>query len=128
MQIYADIKLRDHFVTKRPENIYPEYHAHVYFDKNTVEHASQLCSQAGQLFQVLVGRVHKKPVGPHPEWSCQLAFNSAQFDDLIPWLDANRTNLTVLVHGLTGNDLADHTLHASWLGDPATLDISIFQD
>jgi DOPA 4,5-dioxygenase len=35
--------------------------------------------------------------------------------------------LTILVHGLTGEDLADHTEHASWLGEPAELDLSIFK-
>ena len=34
--------------------------------------------------------------------------------------------LTVLVHGLTGDDLADHTEHAAWLGEPVELDLSVF--
>jgi DOPA 4,5-dioxygenase len=32
------------------------------------------------------------------------------------------------VHADTGNNLEDHTTHASWLGEPATLDLSHFKD
>ena len=112
---------------QRPENVYPKYHAHVYFDQSTLELAQSVCDRAGELFGVAVGRKHQKPVGPHPCWSCQLAFDSDQFDALVPWLDQHRQSLTVLVHGLTGNDLKDHTEHASWLGEPAELDLSIFK-
>jgi len=111
---------------RRPENIYPAYHAHVYFDQGTLAAARELCTQAGELFGVSVGRIHQKRVGPHPRWSCQLAFDAARFDDLVPWLERNRNGLTVLVHGLTGNDLADHTGNAAWLGEPVELDLSVF--
>jgi DOPA 4,5-dioxygenase len=111
---------------RRPENIYPAYHAHVYFDQGTLVAARELCTQAGELFGASVGRFHQKPVGPHPRWSCQLAFDATQFDDLVPWLERNRNGLTLLLHGLTGNDLADHTEHAAWLGEPVELDLSVF--
>lgn len=111
---------------RRPRNIYPAYHAHVYFGPDTLERAAALCRAAGETFGVQVGRVHQKLVGPHPCWSCQLAFDAAQFDALVPWLEARRDGLTILVHGLTGNDLEDHTTHAAWLGTPATLDLSVF--
>ena len=114
-------------VIKRPQNVYTKYHAHVYFDQNTLEQARSVCDLAGEMFDVAVGRMHQKPVGPHPFWSCQLAFDAGEFDSLIPWLDQQRGELDVLVHGLTGNDLEDHTTHASWLGEPAELDISIFK-
>ena len=50
------------------------YHAHVYFDASTIDQARALCEQAAQLFPLKMGRVHERPVGPHPDWSCQLAF------------------------------------------------------
>lgn len=110
----------------QPRNVYARYHAHVYFDEATVERAAALCREAAERFGAAMGRVHRKPVGPHPRWSCQLAFDRAQFDRLIPWLDENRQGLTILVHGLTGDDLADHTTHAAWLGEPATLKLEVF--
>jgi aromatic ring-cleaving dioxygenase len=109
---------------QRPENRYSQYHAHVYFHEATVEQARELCQTAASLFGVVMGRVHQKPVGPHPHWSCQLSFDSTQFERLIPWLDAHRGGLNVLVHPRTGNSLADHTTHASWLGDPSELNLS----
>ena len=72
-------------MTRRPENVYANYHAHVYFDAATLARAQAICTRAGKLFGVAVGRVHQKNVGPHPRWSCQLTFDAKQFDDLIPW-------------------------------------------
>jgi DOPA 4,5-dioxygenase len=111
----------------RPRNAFEKYHAHVYFEGKTTEQARKLCQEAANLFGVVMGRVHEKPVGPHPYWSCQLAFDAAQFDRLIPWLDEHRDGLNVLVHPQTGNSLEDHTTHASWLGEPAKLNLSMFR-
>ncbi len=112
----------------RPRNVFDRYHAHVYFDEKSVEQARELCQNAAKLFGVAMGRVHQKLVGPHPHWSCQLAFDSTQFDKLIPWLEEHRGGLNILVHGVTGNDLEDHTTNASWLGEPAKLNLEVFGD
>jgi len=112
---------------RRPENVYPQYHAHVYFNADTVAQARALVEEAGLNLLVVVGRVHERPVGPHPQWSCQIAFDAAEFDQVIGWLDTHRKGLDVLVHGLTGDDYADHTAHAMWLGHAHTLDLSLFK-
>ena len=113
-------------MSSQPENIFAEYHAHVYFFEQSVDHASSLCEQAGTLFGVTVGHVHRKLVGPHSQWSCQLAFTQSQFNQLIPWLEQHRNGLSVLVHGLTGDNLKDHTTHASWLGTEIPLNLAVF--
>ena len=115
-------------VIRRPQNLHAKYHAHVYFDEKTTEQARELCAAAASLFCVEMGRVHQKLVGPHPHWSCQLAFDSSQFDRLIPWLNAHREGLNILVHANSGNHLEDHTTHASWLGEPAELDLTHFRN
>jgi aromatic ring-cleaving dioxygenase len=74
-----------------------------------------------------MGRVHERPVGPHPAWSCQLTFDAADFDRVIPWLEDHRGELDVFVHGQTGDDLADHTTHASWLGKAYELKLDMFR-
>ena len=112
---------------KRPENVYEKYHAHVYFDGDSFDQAKALCLKAGEMFELPVGRFHQRPVGPHPHWSCQISFEAAQFDAFIPWLDEHREGLDVLVHGLTGNDLKDHTDHAAWLGDESALNLEMFR-
>ncbi|PPS42221.1 DOPA 4,5-dioxygenase family protein [Chroococcidiopsis sp. TS-821] len=101
------------------------YHAHVYFDESTVEQAQALCEAAGKLFSVTVGRMHHRQVGPHPSWSCQLAFDRNQYSDLLSWLALNRNGLTILIHPLTGNDLKDHTDYALWMGEPQTLKLDV---
>ncbi|NET10335.1 MAG: DOPA 4,5-dioxygenase family protein [Merismopedia sp. SIO2A8] len=101
------------------------FHAHVYFDQNTVDQAHELCQQAGQTFSLAVGRMHHRPIGPHPQWSCQLAFEPALFGSVIPWLSLHRNGLTVFIHPQTGNDLKDHTDYAIWMGtiEPLKLDV-----
>lgn len=109
--------------TKRPVNLHKAYHAHVYFDKNTLEQATDLCQTAGKKFGLRVGRMHQRLVGPHTQWSCQIVFGRKSFDEFIPWLDQNRGGLNILIHALTGNDLEDHTTYAYWLGDSIEINL-----
>ena len=101
-----------------------EYHAHVYFDAATRAQAEQLCEEAGRTFGVKVGRMHDKPVGPHPRGSCQLTVPTEQFAAVIPWLVLHRRGLTVFTHAQTGNALRDHTDHVIWLGPSEPLELS----
>ncbi len=103
------------------------YHAHVYFDADTIDQARALCEQAAQLFLLKMGRVHERPVGPHPDWSCQLAFGPQMIGEVLPWLALNRKGLVVFLHPDTGDDLLDHTEHAIWMGAMRPLDLSVFQ-
>ncbi len=102
------------------------FHAHVYFDEASLEQARALCEAARDRFALQMGRMHEKLVGPHPRWSCQLAFAPDQFGQVIPWLALNRDGLTVFIHPETGDDLTDHTEHAIWMGEMLDLDLSIF--
>lgn len=104
-----------------------KYHAHVYFDESTVEPARALCEEAGKRFGVTVGRMHHRPIGPHPSWSCQLAFSRNQHTDLLTWLALNRNGLSILIHPLSGNDLKDHTDYASWMGEPQALKLDVLE-
>lgn len=92
------------------------YHAHVYFDAETVDQARALCEAAAEKFDLVMGTVHERPVGPHPMWSCQLGCSREVFAELLPWLALNRGGLIVFAHPETGDALADHTDHAVWLG------------
>ncbi len=100
------------------------YHAHIYFDEATLEQAKALGNTAGELFKLKVGRFHCKPVGPHPCWSCQLAFDRDRFAEIVAWLSLNRNGLDILLHPLTGDDLKDHTDHAGWLGNSQALNLA----
>jgi DOPA 4,5-dioxygenase len=101
------------------------YHAHVYFDGNSVEQARALRERVSEEFDYAVGRFHEKNVGPHPRWSFQIAFKAEAFGTLVPWLAVNRKGLTVFVHGLSGEDIYDHTELVMWLGESVELDLSV---
>jgi len=101
------------------------YHAHVYFDAQTLEQARALCTEAAARFPLKMGRVHEKPVGPHPDWSCQLAFRAGLFEEIIVWLAMHRAGLVVFIHPVTGNDLIDHRDYAIWMGAVRPLDLSV---
>jgi aromatic ring-cleaving dioxygenase len=101
------------------------YHAHVYFDDTSVEQARALRERVSEEFDYAVGRFHEKNVGPHPRWSFQIAFKADAFGTLVPWLAVNRKGLTVFVHGLSGDDIYDHTELVLWLGESVELDLSV---
>ena len=103
------------------------FHAHVYFSEETLEQARVLCESARDKFPLKMGRMHKKPVGPHPVWSCQLAFDPEHFGNIIPWLATHRDGLVIFVHPNTGDNLLDHTTHAIWMGQILPLNVAMFQ-
>lgn len=100
------------------------YHAHVYYDPATRPDAERLRRALDERFAVLLGRWHDVPVGPHPISMYQVAFSTAEFARLVPWLMLNRGRLSILVHPLTGDDYEDHAHLALWLGaqQPLLLD------
>lgn len=103
------------------------YHAHVYFDAHTIDKARQICLACSEKFGVTMGRVHERPVGPHPDWSCQLAFGPEKLGDVVGWLALNRDGLVVLVHPETGDSVKDHSEHAVWMGAIRPLDLSVLK-
>ncbi|MCP4328329.1 MAG: DOPA 4,5-dioxygenase family protein [Alphaproteobacteria bacterium] len=103
------------------------YHAHVYYEAATREAAAELRNAIEARFDVRMGRWHDRPIGPHPMWSYQVAFAADLFADIVPWLALNHGELTVFIHPETGDDIADHTRHALWLGRQREIDISALE-
>ncbi len=102
-----------------------DFHAHLYFDATTAEAARALRARIGNQFEVELGNWNERPVGPHPTWSAEIIFATAEFGSLVPWLALHRNGLSVLVHPNTGDDLADHRDHAMWLGVPVALRLDV---
>jgi DOPA 4,5-dioxygenase len=75
-----------------------------------------------------LGRLHEKPVGPHPMWSYQLAFAPAEFSHVVGWLALNHGALDVLVHPNTGDALRDHRDRALWVGRSHALNLGALGD
>jgi len=102
------------------------FDAHIYYDEDSFEQAKMLIDEARKQFTLRIGHMHRKPIGPHPCWSCVLEFDPALFDTVVPWLMLNRDGLAVLVHPDTGDELQDHTDFALWMGEIKTLNLSMF--
>lgn len=114
--------------TKRPIKVHKAYHAHVYFSGKTKVIARKLYDLTGEKFDLQIGRFIEKPIGPHTCCSYQIIFGIKDFDRIIQWLEENRGELTVLVHGLTGNDIKDHTDYTYWLGQEVELNLAFFNN
>ena len=101
------------------------WHAHVYFDAGSRDDAWRFRDVVIAQFGVAVemGRFHERPVGPHPQWSYQIAFAPAQFTDVLGWLALNHGALDVFVHPNTDDELRDHRDCAIWLGRNYPLDL-----
>jgi aromatic ring-cleaving dioxygenase len=105
-----------------------DWHAHVYFDAITTEPAKALREKIEKTFDgnIVMGRFHERPVGPHPRFSYQVHFKNEQLAPILSWLALNRGDLTIFVHPNTGQDLEDHRDRAIWLGQQVPLVLDIF--
>jgi DOPA 4,5-dioxygenase len=106
------------------------YHAHVYFDADTLSVAQRLHKDLDSMLAnsspadlILVGKMHDRGVGPHPKPQFEIQFLASALPGILPLLRA--TGLASLVHPVTDDDLADHTTLAQWIGDPLPLDESV---
>jgi DOPA 4,5-dioxygenase len=101
------------------------WHAHVYFDASSRERAwafrEVIATSLGD--KVTLGRFHERPVGPHPKWSYQLAFDHERFAEVAAWLALNHGTLDVFLHPNTGDQLRDHRDCAVWIGRSHELDL-----
>ena len=101
------------------------WHAHVYFDAASRDAAWSFRErvQVALAGRVAIGRFHERPVGPHPQWSFQLAFGPDQFTTVVGWLALNHGALDVFLHPNTGDALRDHRDSAIWIGRAYELDL-----
>ena len=100
------------------------YHAHVYYSDEDRAAASALREEftAGRPEVLFVGRMMDRGVGPHPLPQFEVHFPERARLEVVAAIEAS--GLRALVHPLTDDDLADHTTHAQWIGEPLELDVS----
>jgi aromatic ring-cleaving dioxygenase len=103
-----------------------DWHAHVYFDADSRDAAWTFREGVAAHFgsRIELGRFHERLVGPHPQWSYQIAFAPGQFTEVVGWLILNHGALDVFLHPNTGDDLRDHRDSAVWIGHAHTLDLA----
>ena len=103
------------------------YHAHVYYNADTLPIAEKLRDTLAATFAVELGRFSGVAIGPHPVPQFQVIFKKAEFQTVVPWLMLNREGLDILVHPLTDDMVDDHTGYALWLGTPIELRLDTMQ-
>lgn len=104
-------------------------HAHIYYTIEERPRAERLrddfLNQAaqGEADILFVGHMTDRGVGPHPIPQYEVHFLERSRSDVIAAIEGS--GLRALVHPLTDDDLADHTTHAHWIGEPLELDVGV---
>jgi aromatic ring-cleaving dioxygenase len=106
------------------------YHAHIYYAAEQRAAAEALrdafvrLTGAGEDPQILfVGRMTDGAAGPHPIPQYEIHFPRRSLAGIVSAIEAS--GLRALVHPLTDDDMADHTILAQWIGEPVDLDLGV---
>ena len=106
------------------------YHAHVYFTEATQPVARALREQLRALLKsdrdaglLVVEDLDELAVGPHPVPQFEIHCYESYLSTLVPMLEASP--LISVVHPVTDDDLADHTVLARWIHGTVELDLSV---
>ncbi|KAK9840020.1 hypothetical protein WJX74_002198 [Apatococcus lobatus] len=110
------------------------YHAHTYFPLSTEGMAAAegfkkiWQDEFGPAGGVLFGKTQNYLAGPHTQGNFEAAFTRDSYGDVLMWLQQHRPqDLSILVHPLTPNAVADHTHNALWMGPPLGFNMSILE-
>ena len=107
------------------------YHAHIYFDVNQQDEASQLQRKISAHFlnkKIAVSRLVNRPIGPHPKPMFEVDFFVTEHAEVVEFITKNIGTLSCLVHENTGDDVRDHSEGIQWIGPTLTLDFSFFEE
>jgi DOPA 4,5-dioxygenase len=106
------------------------YHAHIYYsdaERGAAEalRARFVClaDAASEPRILFAGPMRDRGVGPHPIAQFEIHFGEPSLDGVVAEIEVS--GLRALVHPLTDDDLADHTVSARWIGEPLALDLSV---
>jgi len=100
------------------------YHAHIYYSAEQRPAAAALRDRfAAQAAILFVGDMIDRGVGPHPIAQYEIHFLKRSVSDVVAMIEP--TGLGALVHPLTDDDRADHTILGHWIGEPVELDVSV---
>ncbi|MBI3440594.1 MAG: DOPA 4,5-dioxygenase family protein [Proteobacteria bacterium] len=108
-----------------------DYDIHIYFESDapSKKTAGQVALEIKRLFPDAVLDIHRldAKVGPHtaPNWAVNITPES--FGEVVSWLQRHSEGLSILIHPHTGDEIADHTNSALWLGKPIELNIAFFE-
>ncbi len=113
-----------------------EYHFHIYWfldDQTTKEQAMELRNKIlelnkTKLVAVPLETVNHEPRGPHPIGSYEVWVPCESFAFMYSFFILNRpSNISILLHPLTREELRDHTERAVFLGANVPLKVSALE-
>jgi DOPA 4,5-dioxygenase len=88
----------------------PPHHVHVYFNQAARPAAENLKAEIAQNFPDLKhGKLYTGPVGPHTEGQFVVYAPGDRHDAIKAFLKAHNNGLSILIHPVTGDDIADHS-------------------
>lgn len=102
-----------------------DFHAHIYFTAETRDSVLALRQEleSSPDLPVDLQPVRETPMGPHPTPMFNAHIDRRDLGVVAYWLMRHHGPHSILVHPNTGDDLADHTRHALWLGEPLDLNL-----
>ena len=105
------------------------HHIHVYFTAHNKDNALALRDLLRQSFPgIRLGRVHDKPVGPHPSGSFEIDVSASKYAALHAFLEQHSFGLTMMIHPVTGDDIADHAEDKiEWINKPVPINRQFFR-
>ena len=103
----------------------PDYHVHLFFGLDDRPRAEAVARELEARSGLSPCSWTNGVAGPFVSPMFQVNVPADSFADVIAWLMLHRGEFSVLVHPLTGDDLADHTRHAAWLGEPQPLRLEV---
>jgi aromatic ring-cleaving dioxygenase len=72
---------------------------------------------------IRVGSMHDQPCGPHTQPMFEVEIETSAYAEIFKFLILNNKGLSILFHPVTGNEIDDHTILATWLGQKLPLDL-----
>lgn len=101
------------------------FHSHIYFKPEEYEKAARVrenirrgIGQNARVYELV-----DHPIGPHPLPMFEVDFPSSNLGKVVEVLLTYREGLSILVHPLSGDHIADHTEYPMWIGKPLELNI-----
>ena len=128
-KMLTQVKVEDMEMNSDLVNI-KQFHAHLYFDDEKISLVKELCKLISiypKLKEIVtIGRLHQKPIGPHPIGSCQLSFLPQHLGEVMTFLALHRKDLDVFIHPVINDDRMDHVDYAIWMGKVYPLNLAVF--
>jgi len=72
--------------------------------------------------------VHTEPSGPHPIGNYEVWTPIESLGKVVPFMMANRGELTILLHPLSNDQVEDHVGRTMWLGQKIALDLTLLEE